>query len=106
MITTEGLTTTVKFGSKQKASISVNMKKGTLTLQELAKDKKIGDPLVAGDFHELPKVEMEFFTLESVNVVIKALEMMKKNFVKPSPTQMYTTEWITFEYGDQLAQAC
>ena len=83
MITTEGLNTKVKFGDwDSKASIAVLAKKGTLTLQELAKDKQIGDPLEDGDTKELPKIEMEFTRLESVDIMIKALETIKKNWIE------------------------
>ncbi len=89
MIKTEGLNTTVKFGTHDKASISVSATKGTLLLQELAKDKKIGDKLEPDDIKELPKVEIEFFTLESVEIKIKALEVIKRNYRPPiDPNQL------------------
>ena len=88
MIKTEGLNTIVKFGNKQKASISVSAYKGILLLQELAKDKKIGDRLNDEDIKELPKVEIEFFTIESVDIMIKALEVIKRNYRPIDPNQL------------------
>lgn len=82
MIKTDGLTTKVQFGDWDKANIAVIARKGTLTLQELAKGKQIGEKLEEGDTKELPKIDMEFTRLESIDVMIKALEAIKKNWIE------------------------
>lgn len=84
MIKTEGLHTKVQFGDTNKASIGIRAFKGTVTLQELAKEKKIGDSLDDDDTKELPMIEMNFKRIESVDALIKALETIKKNWVDPN----------------------
>jgi hypothetical protein len=93
MITTENLITKIKFGNDQKANIAVGAIKGTLTLQMLATEKQIGDKLVSDDIQELPKVEIEFFNTKSIDVLISALEVIKRNYTPPPSF-------------DQLALAC
>ncbi len=83
MITTEDLITKVKFGNAKKANIAVGAKHGTLTLQQLSNEKQIGDNFTSDDIHDLPKVEIEFFNTESIDVLIKALEVIKSNFIPP-----------------------
>ena len=93
MIKTENTTTKVLFGNNEKASIAVSAKKGTLTLQMLSTEKQIGDLIQDTDIKELPKVEIEFFDPKSIDVLIAALEAIKKNYIPP-PSY------------DQLALAC
>lgn len=93
MINIENLTTKVEFGTEQKATIAVGANKGTLTLQMLASEKQIGDNLEEADKQELPKVEIEFFTPKSIDVLIGALQAIKKNYTPPPSL-------------DQLALAC
>jgi hypothetical protein len=82
MITIDALTAKVKFGdSGNKAKIAVLANKGTLTLQELAKEKQIGEKLEEGDAKELPKIELEFTRLESIDVLIDALKVIKSNWM-------------------------
>lgn len=89
MITIENSITKVLFGQNDKASIAVCAKAGVLTLQMLATDKQIGDKLDDNDIKELPKVEIEFFTPKSIDVMIGALEAIKRNYIPPpSPDQL------------------
>lgn len=83
MITTENLITKVLFGNDAKANIAVNVKEGTLTLQMLATEKQIGDKLEESDIQGLPKVEIEFFNTKSIDVLIGALQVIKKNYTPP-----------------------
>lgn len=83
MITTENSTTKVMFGTTEKANIAVNAKKGTLTLQMLGTEKQIGDKLEEIDIQELPSVEIEFFNPKSIDILIGALEAIKKNYTPP-----------------------
>lgn len=87
MITTSGLTTTVVFGTADKASISVNAEFAKLILQQLAnKEMKIGDLPKQEDIQELPKVECLFTEIESVDVMIKVLEKIKFHMQYPYGT--------------------
>ncbi len=83
MIQTDGLVTKVEFGKDEKASIAVSAKKGTLTLQMLANEKNIGDKIESIDTHDLPKIDIEFFNIQSVDVFIAALQCIKSNYVPP-----------------------
>lgn len=94
MIQTQDLVTNVLFGNAEKATIAVTAKKGTLTLQMLANEKQIGDKLKDSDIQSLPKVEMEFFNIKSIDALIGALECIKKNYTPPP------------SWSDQLALAC
>jgi hypothetical protein len=90
MIASENNTTTVTFGAYKKATIGVSVNGLSLYLQELASDKNIGDSICIEDIKDLPRVELEFNQMESIDVIIKALEVVRNN-------------WI-FKY--QLALAC
>ena len=81
MIQVENLITKVEFGTENKASISVSARKGTLTLQMLATEKQIGDKLELSDIQELPKVVIDFNNTKSIDILIKALEVIKRNYV-------------------------
>jgi hypothetical protein len=92
MITTENSTTKVLFGNAEKANIAVRANRGTLTLQMLAVEKQIGDELETlkdgeslkeGDTQDLPKVEIEFQNVKSVEVLIAALQVIIKNYNPP-----------------------
>lgn len=83
MIQTEGSVTMVKFGNGEKASIAVTAERGILTLQMLATEKNIGDLIEPADGRDLPKVEIEFFNPRSIDVLIGALEAIKKNYIPP-----------------------
>jgi hypothetical protein len=82
MITTKDKTTTVVFGTHKKASISVGPQGMNLVLQQIVSDKKIGDSLLDEDIKELPKVVLELQTIESIDVLIRALEKVKENHYK------------------------
>lgn len=86
MIETKELITKVEFGNDKQATIGVSAKYGTLTLQMLCKEKEIGDSFSDDDIKELPKIQMEFNSIKSVNVLIEALECIKRNYTPPSNT--------------------
>lgn len=79
MITNKNKVTRVIFGTNQKASICVSGSKKTLFLEALIKNKKVGDIVKKGDYKHLPKVELVFASTESVDIMIKSLELIKKN---------------------------
>lgn len=108
MITTEDLITKVKFGNNDKANIAVLARKGTLTLQQLANEKQIGDAIIDGDAQELPKVEIEFFNTRSIDVLIGALIAIKKNYVVPKEASKLNLGDYPYFDNDisQLALAC
>lgn len=81
MIQVENFITKVEFGTENKASISVSTKNGTLTLQMLATEKQIGDKLELSDIQELPKVVIDFNNTKSIDILIEALEVIKRNYV-------------------------
>lgn len=95
MIITKDLITEVFFGAGNKASISVSSKYDVLTLQMLSTDKNIGDRLEESDIKELPKIDMNFFSPNSIDVIIAHLEFIKRNITPPPP-----------ESCDQLCLAC
>ena len=105
MITTESLTTHIKFGTSGKATIAVNAAKGTLTLQQLTNDLNIGQKPKTTDYADLPKVMLEFFDPKSIDIVIEALNTIKKNYVVPKQA-MTAKRWLTMDEATQLAQAC
>jgi len=88
MITINDLTARVEFGKGTKATTAVNASNFLLVLQQLSTEKSIGDELTEGDYDELPKVEIQFFSEKSVDVLIKALQVIKKNF-NPPPEMNY-----------------
>lgn len=83
MIHTENITTKVEFGNEVKANILVNGKFRKLILQELITQKKIGDEAKPEDAKDLPKIEIEFNSTLSIDVMIEALTHIKNNFYPP-----------------------
>lgn len=80
MITTVKKTTKVKFGQNGIASISVEVNHLTLTLKQLKVEKRIGEKGgSADDSHPLPKIEFDFPEIESIDVLIEALQNLRKN---------------------------
>lgn len=77
------VTTYVKFGTAERASLAVGCSGNFLTLQQLATEKKFGEDLKEEDIQEFPKIEMEFFDTKSIDVMIKVLEEIKKNMNPP-----------------------
>jgi len=75
-----GQITKVEFGKEQKGTISVSNNHTTLFLQELAKDKNIGDNLEAEDIKELPNITMDFSYIDYLQKMIKDLNYLKDNF--------------------------
>ena len=94
-IHTEHHTTKVKFGNEQKANIAVRASHGKLTLQMLATEKQIDDKITPSDIQNLPRVELMFSDTKSIDVMIAALQVIKKNATTP-PRHNF----------DQLAMAC
>lgn len=82
MIQTEKKKTTVTFGKGNNASIGVLTGNMKLTLQMLASELNVGDMLTPNDVKELPKIEMEFSNPKSIDVLIKALTLIKDNYYK------------------------
>lgn len=77
------LTTEVVFGNHENACIAVEGSapfNGELILRELKKGlkKNVGAQLTPEEIEELPKIVMDFSRIESVDVLIKALEYIKK----------------------------
>lgn len=80
MITNKDSDICIFFGN-EKATVSVSATKGTLTIQELAKDIEIGaDNLSPEDIKNLPKVMVEFFELPTLYRFINKLQEIKTNF--------------------------
>ena len=75
-----GELTTVEFGKEQKGSIAIGCSHITLSLQELAKDKNIGDSLMDGDVKELPCITIDFNLLDYLYDMIKRLSEIKDNW--------------------------
>ncbi len=81
MITNKGRDITIFFGTDKAATVSVSSEKGTLTIQELAKDVEIGtDKLSPEDIKNLPRVKIEFFELVTLYGFINKLQEVKNNF--------------------------
>lgn len=81
MITNNNSDISVFFGTDKKATVSVSSEKGTLTIQELAKDVEIGtDNLSHEDIKNLPRVKIEFFELPTLYRFILKLSDVKRNF--------------------------
>lgn len=81
MITNKGRDITIFFGTDKNATVSVSATKGTLTIQELAKDVEIGtDKLSPEDIKNLPKVMIEFSELPTLYSFINKLQNVKNNF--------------------------
>jgi hypothetical protein len=81
MITNKASDICIFFGTDKKATVSVSATKGTLTIQELAKDIEIGaDNLNPEDIKNLPKVMIEFFELPTLYRFINKLQDVKTNF--------------------------
>lgn len=81
MITNNNSDISIYFGSDKKATVSVSAKKGTLTIQELAKNVEIGtDKLSSEDINNLRQVNIEFFELTTLYRFINQLKNIKNNF--------------------------
>lgn len=77
--------TKVVFAKNSIGTISVDMNKtlNTLTLQEMKVEKKVGADLTEEDYKSLPKVELEFNNIASIDVVIKQLETLRTKMAYP-----------------------
>jgi hypothetical protein len=81
MITNNNSDISIYFGSDKKATVSVSATKGTLTIQELAKNVEIGtDKLSSEDINNLRQVNIEFFELTTLYRFINQLKNIKNNF--------------------------
>lgn len=97
MITNKGRDITIFFGTDKNATVSVSATKGTLTIQELAKDVEIGtDKLSPEDIKNLPKVMIEFYELPTLYSFINKLQNVKNNF-----TDLNFENKFTFEEFDK-----
>lgn len=84
MITTNNTGAKVIFGTDKKATIAVSADANKLILQMLKQEKQIGESLTEKDKQEHPKIEIDFFTPKSIEVLIEALECIKRN-IQPPP---------------------
>jgi hypothetical protein len=85
MITINNQNVEVEFAKdKNNGVIAVRGGGTTLSLQQLkVEGLKLGESWKDGDEIPLPKVNMEFYNVESVDVMIKMLEIIKKNLRNP-----------------------
>ena len=86
MIITKGLLTDVEFSkTKENGIISVGVDPETsILLQQLTAPRTVGSSLGDEDnIEELPAIRLNFYNKESVNVLINALEQIKKNIDNP-----------------------
>lgn len=92
MIRTKGLLTTATCGRcKEKGKLSIGNSSAqadgsyALIIQELASgmEAEVGRTLKTEEVQELPKILIKFFTIESVDVAIKALERVKASIQNP-----------------------
>ena len=76
-----GELTTVEFGKEQKGTIAVSNNSTTLFLQELAKEKNIGDALEEEDIKELPSITMDFsIDIDYIRKMINDLKKLKNTW--------------------------
>jgi len=81
MISTENNITTVQFASiDNKGKIGVQVNGLEIQLQELVSEIPVGERFEKEDVNDLPKVLLEFSNIKSVDVMIKALQDIKKNW--------------------------
>lgn len=84
MITTKGKVTFVEFArANKKGTIFVNAKKNYILLREMCNSMPVGTIPNEGDYNELPTVKLDFKTIESIDVMIRALECIKQNLTPP-----------------------
>jgi len=87
MIITKGLLTDVEFSkTKENGVISVGVDPETsILLQQLTAPRTVGSSLLGDEdnIEELPAIRLNFYNKESVDVLIKALEQIKKNIDNP-----------------------
>lgn len=86
MITTKGLLTEVEFSkTKENGVIAIGTINQTVTLQQLHSPRTVGSSLLddTNNIKELPKIELNFYNKESVDVLIAALVQIKKNIDNP-----------------------
>ena len=62
---------------KEAGVVSVGTNFNRVILQQLAKEMRVGISLNDADIIELPKIVMQFNCVESVDVMIKALERIR-----------------------------
>lgn len=83
MITSENNTTTVQFAAMDNVGkIGVGVRGTTIQLQELLSEINVGESLTSDDIKDLPKVLLEFSNVNSIDVLIKALNAVKENWTK------------------------
>lgn len=78
--------TSVTFGKEGKGTIAVCSAGHFLVLQELARPMDISTETKEEDRKPLPKVELEFFDLASIDVMIEVLKKVKSNIEYPNGT--------------------
>ena len=89
MITTKKLLTTVEFAkTKENGILAIGKKSNSLTIQQLIAPRTVGVSLVddQDNIQDLPRIEMNFYTIESVDVVILALQEIKESIKYPYGT--------------------
>lgn len=80
MIKTENLKTKVNFGT---GDVSVCSDNTRLILRDLKAPKKIGETITnSDDMNELPSIVMEFSSHESIDVVIRQLQLVRKQWMQ------------------------
>ena len=78
MITIDNSNVNIEFGENGLAKVSLTNAKNTLIIQALNKNNlPIGSSAKPEDIKPLPKIEMEFSDVESIDVLIAKLEAIK-----------------------------
>lgn len=87
MIESKDNKTTVSFGDYKRATIVISKIpfSSTVTLQEISNEEvKIGQEVSSEDIKPLPKIDLVFTRVESIDALIKVLEAARNTLVNGS----------------------
>ena len=77
----------IKFGENGMCGVILSNHQNSLLIQDTPRtDVRIGDSVKAEDIKPLPKIDMEFSDIESIDVLIKQLERIKTHIQYPHGT--------------------
>jgi hypothetical protein len=82
MIQINEQTVTVESGKNGKGAIALKASGNILSLRDLKNEKAIGEALEDSDAADISSISIEFHSVESVDMFLAALQVIKRNLLK------------------------